>query len=225
MVHIIECGLQNATQSVRKAATSAIGAEAAQLKLRLFDPLGPERVTEQWRQLAITPAQKTRYDGVYGLAKWLREHNEERAQGMVNGGWNLSFVSDGQLHAVVIGRMRANSVRVTRVFGAPAAHPLKGQVLSYAHLAVSQLATAAGLEGIIYDAPFSPGSIQQVERGAIPICHEGRQNMWAKRDVYVRTAPHSAVSRPFSVPPRIIHRDNAPVFRKLFGQNFAGKYT
>jgi len=113
------------------------------------------------------------------------------------------------------------TVWITYVAGAPEPHPFKGKTLHAVHEVASTYAQLAKASHILYLGPLSPGSIEQVEKGAIPINPKTRLGMWNGMSIHspveISAADRPSLFQPNSNdPPAHIAAVNAGVYQKMF---------
>lgn len=146
--------------------------------------------------------------------------------------FEMALWANQQLCAIASGReidtMYAQGIQqpvrtvwVTYVAGAPEPHPFKGKTLHAVHEVASTYAKLAKASHVLYLGPLSPGSIEQVEKGAIPVNPKTRLGMWNGMSIHA-PVEISAADRPYLFqsnndnPPAHIATVNAGVYQKLF---------
>lgn len=197
-------------------------------RLQRLDLPTLERMSSLWQQVAAKRADGlARHEGhmkyIYPYALHdLRQEGNCRDQPP-----HLALWQGGEPCAVIImGTQHKDSLTINYVLTRQDDHALKGNVLGCTHAAASAYAQVAGRYDLIYEGPFSYGSLAQVERGAIPVSTTRRNEMWLGYSLFTPTdaadiPTHERHIPARCLPPDKIDRTYETLYQRLFGQVYS----
>ncbi len=200
---------------------------AAQLEVKLFDPATTNAVARDWQKAANTGHADLRDYIIYSNPVINRLDALACGRNPAPNGFEMGLWMAGELCALAYGgSVQQQLLEVEYIFAKPGTHPLKAHALSCTHAAASGFAKAQDALCVIYSGPLSPGSVKQIERGAIPLSLRERNNMWAGQNIIVPVniadvplvRQHAAGKSPL---PPFVADDYEPAYRQLFGQMYS----